>query len=135
MFFLFFIAIPIIEVILFITVGKYIGLWNTIFIIIITGIIYPVFGTLDRINDRFKETNPTLDGSKFLKNTIYNGPNGKIDLTHDYDAIKWIKKNIINVPVIIEGNGPLYSWSSRYSIYTGLPSVIGWDWHHVQQRG
>ena len=39
MFFLFFIAIPIIEVILFITVGKHIGLWNTIFIIIITGII------------------------------------------------------------------------------------------------
>ena len=39
MFFLFFIAIPIIEVILFITIGKYIGPWNTIFIIIITGII------------------------------------------------------------------------------------------------
>ena len=39
MFFLFFIGIPIIEVILFITIGKYIGLWNTIFIIIITGII------------------------------------------------------------------------------------------------
>jgi len=39
MFFLFFIAIPIVEVILFITVGKYIGLWNTILIIIVTGII------------------------------------------------------------------------------------------------
>ena len=39
MFFLFFIAIPLIEVILFITIGKYIGLWNTIFIIIVTGII------------------------------------------------------------------------------------------------
>jgi len=39
MFFLFFIAIPLIEVILFIKVGKYIGLWNTIFIIIITGVI------------------------------------------------------------------------------------------------
>ena len=39
MFFLFFIAIPLIEVILFITIGKYIGLWNTIIIIIITGII------------------------------------------------------------------------------------------------
>ena len=39
MFFLFFIAIPLIEVILFITVGKYIGLWNTIFIIIMTGIV------------------------------------------------------------------------------------------------
>ena len=39
MFFLFFILIPIIEVVLFITIGKYIGLWNTILIIIITGII------------------------------------------------------------------------------------------------
>ena len=39
MFFIFFIGIPIIEVILFITIGKYIGLWNTILIIIITGII------------------------------------------------------------------------------------------------
>ena len=39
MFFLFFIAIPLIEVILFITIGKYIGLWNTIFIIIVTGVI------------------------------------------------------------------------------------------------
>ena len=39
MFFLFFIGIPLIEVMLFITIGKHIGLWNTIFIIIITGII------------------------------------------------------------------------------------------------
>jgi len=39
MFFLLFIAIPLIEVILFITIGKYIGLWNTIFIIILTAII------------------------------------------------------------------------------------------------
>ena len=39
MFFLFFIAIPLIEVILFITIGKYIGLWNTIFIIVVTGVI------------------------------------------------------------------------------------------------
>ena len=38
-FFLLFIGIPIVEVILFITIGKYIGLWNTIFIIIITGVI------------------------------------------------------------------------------------------------
>ncbi len=39
MFFLFFIGIPLIEVMLFITIGKYIGLLNTILIIIITGII------------------------------------------------------------------------------------------------
>ncbi len=39
MFFLIFIGIPLIEVMLFITIGKHIGLWNTIFIIILTGII------------------------------------------------------------------------------------------------
>ena len=39
MFFIIFIIIPLIEVILFIKVGKYIGLWNTISIIVITGII------------------------------------------------------------------------------------------------
>ena len=50
MFFLFFIAIPIIEVILFITVGKYIGLWNTIFIIIVTGIIGAILVKSQGIN-------------------------------------------------------------------------------------
>ena len=39
MFFIIFIIIPLIEVILFIKVGQYIGLWNTISIIVITGII------------------------------------------------------------------------------------------------
>ena len=50
MFFLFFIAIPLIEVILFITVGKYIGLWNTIFIIIMTGIVGAILVKSQGIN-------------------------------------------------------------------------------------
>ena len=104
-------------------------------ILVISGIIYPIFGTYDRINDRFSKTDITLNGSRFLEENIYSGPNGEIDLSYDYDAIKWIKENVTDVSTIIEGNGPLYSWASRYSIYTGLPTVIGWDWHQVQQRG
>ena len=104
-------------------------------ILVISGIIYPIFGTYDRINDRFSKTDITLNGSRFLEENIYIGPNGEIDLSYDYDAIKWIKENVTDVSTIIEGNGPLYSWASRYSIYTGLPTVIGWDWHQVQQRG
>ena len=38
--------------------------------------------------------------------------------------------------MVLEGHGELYrSLHTRVAIYTGLPTVIGWDNHQSQQRG
>jgi uncharacterized membrane protein len=34
----------------------------------------------------------------------------------------------------VEANCTEYRWCTRYTIYTGLPGVLGWNWHQRQQR-
>ena len=98
--------------------------------------IYPVLGTRERLRSRFDTTLPlTLDGMAYMKDgRQYSDQNGVIDLTADYEAIRWIQQNIQGSPVMLEGVTPTYRWGGRVSIYTGLPTVAGWEWHQQQQR-
>ena len=98
--------------------------------------VYPVLGTHDRLGVRFDTTvSLTLDGMAFMRDgQEYADRRGPIDLTADYEAIRWIQQNVEGSPVMLEGVTPTYRWGGRVSIYTGLPNIVGWEWHQEQQR-
>jgi YYY domain-containing protein len=102
--------------------------------LIVCGLIYPVFATHARIEDRFIQTKPTLNGKTYMSRSTYLDERGEIDLSFDGKAIKWMNNNLQGTPVILEANTPMYRWGSRISIYTGYPTILGWRWHQEQQR-
>ncbi len=97
--------------------------------------MYPVTAAHAKVNDRFVPGSPPgLNGMDYMRTAVYQDGNHLLPLEYDREAIDWLRANIQGSPVILECNAPLYRWGSRISIYTGLPTVIGWDWHEKQQR-
>jgi YYY domain-containing protein len=103
--------------------------------------LYPAFAIPAKIEDRYVKTAPRgLDGMAFMQSAMHQGfcanEESQFSLSYDYDAIKWMQDNVVGSPTVMEGTtgGNLYCWGNRYSIYTGLPAVIGWQWHQRQQR-
>ena len=113
------------------------GFWLAgLAIVILAAAVFPVLGTRARLADRFDTEHTGLNGAQFLQTATYQDPNGEIDLQWDWDGIQWLRKNVQGSPVIAEGNTDPhnYRWGSRVSVYTGLPTIIGWGWHQTQQR-
>ncbi len=110
--------------------------WWTVFaLLVFAGLLYPVTAAHAKVNDRFVPGSPPgLNGMDYMRTAVYQDGNHLLPLEYDREAIDWLRANIQGSPVILEGNAPLYRWGSRISIYTGLPTVIGWDWHEKQQR-
>ena len=103
-------------------------------LLVLGAAIYPVLGTQARLRTRFDVLPLTLDGTAYMRTTVYNDANGQIDLSADYDGIRWLQANVQGSPVVLEGLTPNYRWGGRVSVYTGLPAVVGWRWHQEQQR-
>ena len=105
--------------------------------LVLCAAVYPVLGTRARLADRFdtRDAPLTLDGTEYARGTVYRDVEGPIDLEADFEGIRWLLENVDGSPITLEGQTPLYRWGGRVSVYTGLPGVVGWEWHQIQQRG
>ncbi len=114
--------------------------WRTIyqsgFYILLAGtFMFTLTASTDKVSDRLNAAAPnTLDSMEYMAHSqLWDGQT--MELVEDYKAIRWMQDNIEGSPVIVEANCTEYRWCTRFTIYTGLPGVVGWNWHQRQQRG
>ncbi len=114
-----------------------VGVWQFLAAVLLIGTAaYPIFASVDKIRDRMSTAAPhTLDGMAYMQTSQFFQDGFLMDLSQDYDAIRWMQDNVSGSPVIVEGHATEYKWGSRYTVYTGLPGVVGWNYHQRQQRG
>jgi uncharacterized membrane protein len=129
------------------------GLRNVwlILLVLLVGVasLFPIMATRGKAAFRFDLANcapVTLDGMDFMKcakqyegspDVMAADPTvAPFPLSEDYAMIRWLQQNVKGTPTIMEGlsEDTQYRWDSRISIYTGLPAVVGWNWHQRQQR-
>jgi len=110
--------------------------WQTAMIFLLAGAaLFTISGTAGKMRDRWIVEAPrTLDSMTFMKYAQYDDFGQRLDLSEDYHAIRWMQDNVKGSPVIVEANCSEYRWCTRFTIYTGLPGVVGWNWHQRQQR-
>jgi len=125
--------------------GRIKAIWGIMLgLLVLSAASYPLIATDKKMTDRWPEIqNPphTLDGAAFMLGdtqlpipAVYNDDNRPLDLGPDYAAIQYMQDHVDGSPVIVEGHTEEYRWGSRFSIHTGLPSVVGWSWHVRQHN-
>jgi YYY domain-containing protein len=119
------------------------AVWTVVLgVLVFAAALYPLTATPAKWGIRMSKDAPhTLDGEAFLSyveygDTDYAGNSVTIRPGDDLGAIDWLRRNVPGTPVIMEAHGgnPYRSIAARIAMYTGLPNVIGWDWHQRQQR-
>ncbi|MBE2221679.1 MAG: hypothetical protein IAF02_09075 [Anaerolineae bacterium] len=94
-------------------------------------LLFPYYGVNSRMveyrgSGEFNEREPaTLNGLAYIQR--YN--------PGEYEAIMWLRDNIVGSPVIVEAVGGQYSGYGRMSANTGIPTLLGWAGHEYQWRG
>jgi DNA-binding beta-propeller fold protein YncE len=94
--------------------------------VLIGAAMYPALTVYERARN---VSNRTLDG---LAGYRMSNPG-------DTEAAEWVKKNVVPVkgktPVVLESWGGSYSTFARIATQSGVPTILGWDFHEAQWRG
>jgi len=53
----------------------------------------------------------------------------------DAAAIEWLNQHVSGTPTIVEATGGSYGPNGEVAWMTGLPTLLGWNFHEVQWRG
>ena len=112
--------------------------WRVAFVALVAiASLYPYLASRAKIEDRFdRSVGRTLDGSEFMAKAMHNEKAIDLRLAYDLDGIRWMLENVEGSPVVAEVNTvpTLYGWGSRFAMFTGNPTIVGWDFHQRQQR-
>lgn len=65
----------------------------------------------------------TLDGQAFLRLTS----------PHEARAFDFLNRFVPGTPTLVEAHGPAYQQYARAAMHTGLPIVVGWEYHLIQR--
>lgn len=115
---------------------------SALLLLVAASLVYVYSGTPARQKARFADLPAGLDGLAYLQaagfidegNSPEPGDEVPVYLRDDEPVIRWLRDNVEGMPVIAEMVGPLYHWTGRMSWNTGLPAVVGWDWHEIAYR-
>mgnify|MGYP005850116343 CR=1 FL=1 len=97
--------------------------WETMaMLLIVAGSVYPLTAAAARVS---LADVPVLDG------TVHPREHAEAD----YAAMAWLRESAPKGAVVLEAAGGSYTTFARVSAFTGLPTVVGWDFHEIQWRG
>jgi YYY domain-containing protein len=107
--------------------------------VISASLAYPLTATIPRLDTKAAAgigNETSLNALDWMHYATYKIPGGPlIAWQDDLAAINWFNENVDGSPVIVEASIGAYRGNgSRFSIATGLPTVLGWERHEQQQR-
>ncbi len=116
--------------------GKRHPVFTGITLLLMAGaLLYPLTAVPAKLNEwKWQSPKHSLDGMAYLETAVWQLDGTPVPLAGDKAAVEWLRQHADPGSVLLEGLRPPYQWGGRISWHTGLPAVLGWDWHMRQQR-